>query len=188
MYAPRPATGQTDEPRWQPARRCLRGALPARTRGWLLDEGSLTARLQAASRGRFAVRLLAQRWQRPRPAERRALGLHPARHALVREVLLECAGEPWVYARSVVPASALSGEFRQLRRFGSRSLGALLFADPRVRRGPFELACVAPRHGLLPAALGVTQPVWARRRLFALRGRALLVQELFLPAHGAGWL
>jgi chorismate--pyruvate lyase len=188
LYAPTPTAGQPTEPRWTPARRLPARALGATERAWLLDEGSLTARLVRASGGRFAVRLLSRRWQRPLPSERRALGLHAGGHALVREVLLECDGVPWVFARSVMPATSLRAELRHLRRFGARSLGALLFSDPRITRGPFELARVAPAHGLLPATLDVGCAVWARRRCFALRGRALLVQEMFLPASGIGSL
>ena len=182
MYAPTTVGDQQTEPRWRAAARVLRGDLPGSRHGGLLDEGSLTARLVAASRGRFAVRVLAQGWQRPLPTERRALGLREGAHALVREVLLVCDGTPWVYARSVLPEGTLRAELRHLRRFGARSLGALLFADPRIRRGPFEIARIDRRHRLLPAGLGVAAPVWARRRCFSLNGRALLVQELFLPA------
>lgn len=186
LYASRPVAGQQTEPRWRPWRQLPRRTLADGARAALLDEGSLTTRLIRASGQRFAVHVLAQRWQRPLPDEARALGLPPAQHALVREVLLECAGIPWVYARSVLPAGTLVGELRHLRRFGARSLGALLFADPRIRREPFELAWLAPGCRLLPA--WVDRPVWARRSAFRLRGHALLVQEVFLPACRLGSL
>lgn len=54
----------------------------------------LTARLQAASGNRLRVRVLNQQWQRPRVSERHALGLRAHEVALVREVVLECAGVP----------------------------------------------------------------------------------------------
>jgi chorismate lyase len=188
LYAPTPATGQSMEPHWKPWRQLPRRALPAAAHDWLLDEGSLTGQLIAASAGRFAVRVLTQRWQRPLPSERRALVMGAGAQALVREVLLVCEGAPWVFARSVIPARTLDGELRHLRRFGQRSLGALLFADPGIERGPFELARVSPGCGLLPQGLDLNTLAWARRRRFVLRGRALLVQEVFLPACRLGSL
>ena len=32
--------------------------------------------------------------------------------ALVREVVLECMGQPWVYARSILPARSLEAALR----------------------------------------------------------------------------
>ena len=155
-------------------------------RRWLLDEGSLTTRLIAASEGDFRVRLIAQSWRRPLVDEARVLGLRHGERALVREVALECHGKPWVFARSVVPAATLRGELRHLRRFGSRSLGALLFARPGTVREDFELARIDPGDALLPAALGGSRVAWARRSVFRLRDRPLLVQEVFLPACRLG--
>lgn len=152
----------------------------------LLDEGSLTARLVAASGGNFAVRVQRQCWLRPLAGEREALELRPGAHALVREVTLECHGKPWVFARSVLPAASLTGELRHLRRFGARSLGALLFADPRLVRGDFALALIGPEDALVPQALRAAHALWARRSVFELRGRPLLVQEVFLPACRIG--
>ena len=182
MYALAPECGQHAARRWRPGTRWSRQQLPGRVRAWLLDEGSLTARLVAASNGDFRVRVIAQSWRRPLPDERRALGLGAAGRALVREVALECGGEPWIYARSVLPATTLSGELRHLRRFGARSLGALLFADPRLAREPFEVAVLAPDDPLLPPDLRPGRAVWGRRSVFRLHGRPLLVQEVFLPA------
>lgn len=181
MYAYAPETGQTGRTLWRDSRRWSRLELAPGARRWLLDEGSLTARLVEASGGSFRVRVLAQGWQAPLPGERRALGLRTGSRALVREVLLECAGVPWVYARSILPAAALDGELRHLRRFGARSLGALLFANPRLERGGFEIAAVQPADPLLPRAIAPRHALWGRRSVLRLGGRVLLVQEVFLP-------
>ena len=153
MYASSSAGNHPEEPAWKPWRRFDAIELPLATRRWLLAEGSLTAQLQAASGNRLRVRVLSQQWRRPRQAERRALGLATHEVALVREVILECAGEPWVFARSVLPAATLSGRLRHLRRFGERSLGALLFATRGLRRQPFELARVGTPHRIVPATI-----------------------------------
>jgi chorismate-pyruvate lyase len=121
--------------------------LPANARRWLLDEGSLTAQLQAASGNRLRVRVLSQQWRRPRaggaPRARRSR-THEV--ALVREVLLECAGEPWVFARSVTAcghADWTPAPPASLRRTLARA--RLLFATRGLRREPFELALCAQR-------------------------------------------
>ena len=182
MYASSSAGNHPEEPAWKPWRRFDAIELPLATRRWLLAEGSLTAQLQAASGNRLRVRVLSQQWRRPRQAERRALGLATHEVALVREVILECAGEPWVFARSVLPAATLSGRLRHLRRFGERSLGALLFATRGLRRQPFELARVGTPHRIVPATIAPAQPVWGRRSVFHVYGQPLLVAEFFLPA------
>lgn len=186
MYAHAAAASQSRPLPWRPWRQHGARELPQSLRAWLLDQGSLTERLERESSNRLRVRLLGQGWRRPLPTEHRALGLEGMRRALVREVLLECAGEPWVFARSVIPAATLGGEWCHLRRFGERSLGALLFSTQGVQRGEFEVARLAPGDPLLAACAGVTSTAWARRSLFRLHGRPLLVQEVFLPACRLG--
>ena len=186
MYAEGFNSGQPSARRWRHWRRWPAGELPARVREMLLDQDSLTARLVDASAGAFAVRVLGQSWQRPLAGERAALGLRSDSRALVREVALACHGEPWVFARSVMPAGSLTGNLRHLRRFGSRSLGAMLFADPHLLRGDFELALIGPADPLVPAGLRGAHALWARRSVFRLRGKPLLVQEVFLPACRIG--
>jgi len=186
LYALASAGFQPAEPSWKPWRRFDSSELPPATRRWLLDEGSLTARLEAACGERVRVRVLRQSWARPRASERRALGLGVHELALVREVLLECGGEPWVFARSVMPAATLRGRLRHLRRFGERSLGALLFSSRGLRREPFEVALVRAAHGILPAAPAAREALWGRRSVFRVHGSPLLVAEFFLPACRLG--
>jgi chorismate--pyruvate lyase len=163
---------------WLPPRQWLAPArywqlhIPATPRGWLLEPGSLTARLIAASGGDFHVTLLAHYWGRPAREEARRLGLHPGRFALIREVALIGRGQVWVRARSVLPASSLTGAGRRLRKLGTRSLGSLLFRDPTLRRGAIEIARVNQPEGY----------VFARRSHLVYHGRPVLVAECFLPA------
>ena len=132
------------------------------------------------------MRVLRQAWQRPRASERRALGLGAHEVALVREVLLECAGEPWVFARSIMPAATLRGRLRHLRRFGERSLGALLFSSRGLRREPFEVALVRPGPGLLPSPPADGAAVGGRRSGVRGHGAPPRVPGVFLPAGGYG--
>ncbi len=162
------------------ASRPKRLSVPTELRPWLLDSGSLTERLRAASAGDLRVQVLDQRWARPRPDERRALHLPEARRALIREVLLIGCGKPWIYARSVLPAELLRGRYRFLARLGTRPLGALLFRDPGLRRSEIAIGhCPIPAlPGVEPTAIRLA---WVRRSRFFLAGNPLLVAEMFLP-------
>lgn len=168
--------------RWQPRARISAAAVRGPLRAWLLDEGSLTRRLQRASGGDFRVRVLRQEWARAGCAEARLLGIDGRELCLVREVALVCRGEPWVYARSLLPERSLRGPLRFLRGLEARPLGALLFRDPTMHRGTRQFARLPAAAIPLP---GVREPAWGRRCLFYLRGRPLLVAEVFLPAMAA---
>ncbi|ANG64967.1 chorismate--pyruvate lyase [Marinobacterium aestuarii] len=159
--------------RWRAFRRPSRLAAPQPWRNWLQDRGSLTKRLTRASHGQFSVRLVRLGYARPTRSEARALGMPPRRQALIREVQLLGQGEPWVYARSVFPIDTLSGPQRQLRGVGSRSLGTLLFSDLSMQREPLQIGQLR-LHG--------SDPLWARRSVFRLANKPLLVCEVFLPA------
>lgn len=173
------------QPRWRLPSRMLLADLPAQVKPWLLDEDSLTERLLQKSGGDFRVQRLRQGWQRPLLSEARLLDLPPGQWALVREVVLRCYDEPWVYARSVIPADALSGKLRRLRRLQNQSLGALLFQHPRLTREAFEVACLPGDSHYIHRDLRQSQPAWARRSRFRLFGYSLLVSEVFLERFQA---
>ncbi len=176
--------------RWFDAHHCLATEIPIRLRPWLLAEGSLTQLLIAASAGDFRVERVLQEWQRPTLSEARLLRIDPNQYALIREVILWGCGQPWVYARSVIPARSLRGDLRRLRKLHNTSLGALLFRYPQLQRTPFELATIEARalplplqsEALLQSAPGLraNQKLWARRSRFAIDDRALIVGEIFL--------
>ena len=158
----------------------------ARLRPWLSDSGSLTARIRARS-ATFEVQVLAQRLARPQPDEAALLGLRRGENAWLREVLLVADGVPVVYARSLLPRHNLRGGWRLFADIGKRPLGAALFADPRIARAALHCRRLDRRdarfrrvRAVLPAVADQTG-LWARRSVFRLRGRALLVCEVFLP-------
>lgn len=154
--------------------------LPALAKSWLLDEGSLTARLVKESQGQFAVQRLRQEWQVPKLSERQALGLHDRELALVREVFLLCHGEPWVFARSILPHRSLTGALRFLRHWDNRSLGSFLFKNPHLQRDAFELCQLQADSSKVPVAL--EHAIYGRRSVFSVQEKPLLVSEFFLPA------
>lgn len=168
---------------WRPSRLVPRASRPALLWHWLLDPASLTQRLQAVC-GEFHVELLQSAWARPAPDELRALGLRPGQRALVREVHLLCDGKPWVFARTIIPRATLSGKYHRLTQLGSRSLGAVLFADKGMRRAEVHIANLTSAHRLYPRATQrlARKPhsLWGRRSLFYLRSRPLLLSEIFL--------
>jgi chorismate--pyruvate lyase len=176
----------TSTTRWRPHTCYLHSALPPGLADWLLDPASLTLRLQQRCPGGFEVRVLSQRRGRPALHEVRALGMRQQRNAIIRQVQLLCNGKPLVYARTVIPLSSLRGRLKRLAHLGTRPLGGVLFADPGMRRGAVELACIQPGESLYRAAVGVPRraagPVWGRRSVFRVAGHPLLVSEVFLPA------
>lgn len=172
-------------PVWANSGRWLRTCLPVGLLPWLLDSGSLTDRLKAACPGCFRVHVLDEGWRRPRLDEARALGLPAATVAWVRQVQLLCDESPWVFARTVIPVTTLSGPQRRLAHLGNRPLGAFLFADPGMQRGPVELACIRRGQAMYSEATSGLRKkapqIWGRRSVFRLSDKPLLVAEIFLP-------
>jgi chorismate--pyruvate lyase len=154
----------------------------AQALAWLLDPGSLTARLVSLAGRDFRVRITGLGWQRPTRMEARELGMPLHERALVREVVLEGFGEPWVLARSVIPRRSLAGRNRQLRRLGNRPLGAFLFRDPTLQRRAVRFTRLAAGAGVGSLGSASTHTCWGRRSTFILRGQPLIVAEFFLPA------
>lgn len=177
----------SDRAIWRQAEMAGINRVPSFWRGWLMDRGSLTSRLLAASNGCLQVEVLDQSLQLPSLSERRALSLAANQLALVREVLLIGGGQPWVFARSVIPLQTLTGRLRRLRHLDNRPLGALLFSDPGMTREPLQWARIEPDSQPLSRQLDDRancrqQPAWARRSVFRLSAKPLLVCEIFLPS------
>lgn len=176
--------------RWKPHSCFLRSALPAKLCSWLLDTASLTLRLQQLCPGRFRVRVLSQAWGIPCTDEARLLGMPQRQRAIIRQVQLLCDGQPWIYARTVIPVSSLRGRLQRLAHLGTRPLGGMLFADPGMRRGTVQLARIRAGQVLYAAAMSRQQQqpaeIWGRRSVFRLAARPLLVSEVFLPGFPAG--
>jgi chorismate lyase len=149
---------------------------------WLLDKGSLTAKLILLSQGEFRVKVLRQVHARASRSEALALGIAAYQLCLVREVILFGRNQAWVFARSVLPLTSLTGKLRHLRKHGSRPLGAFLFSQPKLTRSAISLSLIYRHHHYVPAVLMDDVPVWGRRSIFYVEGKPLLVSEVFLPA------
>ncbi len=142
---------------------------------WLLEAGSLTARLQSTGRA-FQLQLmyqqsqtlpafLQQRWQ--------------TTSGLVREVVLYLDQQPCIYAQSFLPQHTVDA-LQPLATLGEVPLGHYIFTQPDLSRSHIELAYFA--EGLRLPELGIQPALWGRRSYFTLSRHEMLVQELYLPA------
>lgn len=175
--------------RWHTPRQARlrwRSDIDLRTWQRLLDRGSLTAQVRAQAPQQFHVDLLKQHIGRPSPEEAQALNMHRAAGAIVREVKLVADQRPLVFAHTVIPLASVRGKYRHLLQLGTRPLGAALFGDSKIVRGPVELTCLHQDDRLWDKAVAdIEAPdfIWGRRSAFYLAGRPILVSEFFLP----GW-
>ena len=173
--------GHSFQQRWFQRRQLFTKKVPHHIQTWLFDPASLTARLKAKCKAEFRVELLSQSMCKPRLDELSALGMDEGANALVREVRLCCGDTGWVYARTVIPFSTITGAQRVYGNLGTRPLGAMLFADRTMRR---EEVMVTMLYGDdLPELLGLdaASKVWGRRSVFRVGGKPLLVSEYYLP-------
>ena len=166
---------------WQPAHGGILVQMPENLGSWLGDDGSLTRKLVALSKDQFEVQVLRQEVATPGAAEANALKMTQQTPVMIREVVLKGRGRPWVFARSILPMTTMTGRLAGLRTLSNQPLGELLFQDPSMTREPLEAACLPARILSVPAALAAgDEPLWARRSVFFLDRKPLLVSEVFL--------
>ncbi len=150
---------------------------------WLIDTGSLTARLQQRY-AHFAVKPMAVKYAKPIQDEFALLNLCSHKTALIREVFLIGNNQPVVFAHSVLPRTSLRGAWHGLGRLGNKPLGATLFANPKVKRSPLEYKKLSACSPISIRVAGHMQAspkaLWARRSVFQLNCARILVTEVFL--------
>ena len=166
---------------WLPVLGGTPAQMPENLGPWLIDNGSLTRKLVALSKDQFEVEVLRQEVATPDAAEANALKITQQTPVMIREVVLKGRGRPWVFARSILPMTTMTGRLAGLRTLSNQPLGELLFQDPSMTREPLEMACLPARILSVPAALAAgDEPLWARRSVFFLDRKPLLVSEVFL--------
>lgn len=161
---------------------------PRKWQSWLSDTGSLTQKIERAIGQKLEVVVLLDCRQNLNSDESRYFQFKIKR-CRIREVLLCTQGIPLVMARSIIPSASSNGSNHEVLRLGKKPLGAVLFAKTRMRSKKKPLREIArldkqnilwkkcfQRYQKLPAVS------WARRTLYQLKGRPLLVSEVFLPA------
>jgi chorismate--pyruvate lyase len=147
---------------------------------WLLSKGSLTQKLRSHC-AEFEVVVLGEGTLAPFSGE------FPSQsQAWVREVLLCLDGTPWVFARTLIPASLLEQKKSDFLTLGTRPLGELLFSSDKFSPGKIEVAHFTPCHKLAELMNSLKQDdrqeLWGRRRYFSYNDDELIVSETFLPA------
>ncbi|MCK5667017.1 MAG: chorismate lyase, partial [Thiotrichaceae bacterium] len=176
-------------PHWLAVTSDLSSGIPENAAHWLLDNTSLTLRVKNHCMdhdlGCFSVQVLEQKMAMPLDDEIQHLKLKNNDDALIREVLLYCHESPLIYARTIIPAQTLTGEQRELGELGDRPLGEFLFSQPGLKRDVMEVAALRQGHQLFDSASAhisvKAQEIWARRSVFRLEHKPLLVAEVFLP-------
>jgi chorismate--pyruvate lyase len=161
---------------------------PRKWQPWLSDTGSLTQKIERAIGQKLEVLVLRDCRQNLNSDESRYFHFKIKR-CRIREVLLCANGIPLVMAHSIIPSTSSSGSNHEVLRLGKKPLGAVLFAKTRMhskQKPPREMARLDKKSALrrkcfqqYPELPSVN---WARRTLYQLKGRPLLVSEVFLPA------
>lgn len=161
---------------------------PRKWQTWLSDTGSLTQKIESLIGHKLDVLVLRDYRQNLNSDESRYFH-YKIQRCRVREVLLCAHGVPLVMAHSIIPSSSSSGSNRQVLCLGQKPLGAVLFAKRRIhsKQKPLrEIARLDKQNALWKKCFqqysDLPTSCWARRTLYQLQGRPLLVTEVFLPA------
>ena len=160
---------------------------------WLLEPGSLTARIR--SRCGEAFHLDVVREVRAMPEEVPACWSAARSEPRLREVTLNCGDTAMIFARTLIPDVATVND-EWLLALGNKPLGDVLFQAGGERENTFEICRLLPDDELWKAAarqradLSVnlmreaiyeSAAIWARRSWVRLHGERLLICECFLP-------
>ena len=175
---------------------------PRKWQDWLSDTGSLTQKIELTIGQKLEVKILSDCRQNLKYDESRIF-LFKIRRCRIREVLLCINNTPLVMARSIIPIFSSSGSNQDILRLGKKPLGAVLFARNKNKPGKrnnFEsrkkYPCPKNKAIREIARLGKNSSIWqssykkyhdlplnpwGRRTLYKLKGRPILVSEIFLP-------
>lgn len=153
-------------------------------KNWLLNTGSLTERLQTSCR-HFQVKVLFHGFSEISDLETQYLYNDQNSEPIstqVREVVLMGDDSPWVFARSLIPASFVENVMSDITQLGDKPLGKIIFNDPRFERQAFQLTKIDPSERFVDhLQLHDSRQLWGRRSLFRYNEHRLSVAEVFLP-------
>lgn len=135
-------------PVWSTRNRLPHFLLPKPWQYWLLDNGSLSAKLAASKAGVYRVQVLSEGYAQAHPVEQH-WNACAASVFWCREVCLYLGETPVIYARTLMPADTPNPQLHAMRHLASRPLGDYLFQHPRLQRGDIQInRCPANRLGL----------------------------------------
>ena len=146
---------------------------------WLLAPDSLTQKLKQQCQ-HFEVKVLGE------GVHTSCIGELPQQQQVwIREVLLYLDGQPWIFARTIIPQNIMNEKQADFTELGSKPLGELLFSKNEFIPGKIEIAqfSLSSRLAELAASLNqyVVEPLWGPRRYFHVGSEQLIVSEVFLP-------
>lgn len=181
--------------KWQSPSEDNLSQLSAILKDWLLDEGSLTARLKSHCLD-FQVKVIGERQEDCSNLEA-CEAIKLGEPVLVREVLLYCDNVPQVFARSLLPLSSMTGQKESLANLGEQPLGQVLFNNPSLQRQGLEVSAFSGDSRVSQLVKNIeqesestierrvnssNQTLWGRRSIFILENKPLMVAEVFLPS------
>jgi chorismate--pyruvate lyase len=142
-------------------------SLPEPLNGWLTETGSMTARFEQCS-AEIVVLPLFEGFVRPEQVPAEAERLPDSKQYWLREIVLYGAGQPWLWARTVIPQQTLTEQDRQIMTLNNTPLGHYLFRSGRLTRDYLLIA--------------QCDNLWGRCSRLRLADKPLLLTEVFLPA------
>ncbi len=143
---------------------------------WLQTDDSLTDKAKALCQD-VNVQLIGKDWLRPvaDSGERQ------------REIIMVCDGEPWWYAKTLVPQETFNKREQAFNQLGSNSLGNMLFFDKGIiKRFAYYYQLTPLMHEYRPLKIlslvdEKSSPIFARRSIFEIDRSPLFLLEVFLP-------
>lgn len=170
------------EPHWYPTGLIERLKSPKQLHHWLLDTGSLTAKIRLGCPD-MEVNILSETYEKPLASEAQQLNIPLSQKAWIRCVFLTCDKQPIVYARTVIPYWQAGNPWYALKHLGNRPLGEILFQLPGLKRTSFQ---ITQTHAInwpyidLPHSEQIE--TFARKSIFFQNKYPLLLTEAFIDS------
>jgi len=170
---------------WREATNWQKKIVPNDLQSWFFYPHSMTARMQCVCKT-VEIDVLQHHIQIPTYSEMHYLKQPSQHYASLREIIMICDNEPWLFARTIIPLSTLKKTGNQLKNFGNKPIGKILFSNRSTTRSPYQFALINPEHFEFQRTKQATpincNQLWARRSTFHISGKPLSLTEVFLPA------
>lgn len=168
--------------KWRSPEELTPGTIPTAVAPWILENNSMTKRVQNAAPTEFEFSIKQQGWGRMYKDEALYIQAEFNTRAYVRDVLLQSQDKVWVYGRSVLPHTTLEGMGKEfLLKIQTRPLGEVLFGEYETYRNSLKVAKLTKQdcgyvmaQEMLPAA----DEYWARRSLLFLYDKPIIITDI----------
>lgn len=160
---------------------------PASLTEWINYEHSLTDKLQKL-KGATQLNLLAQDWVRPSWWDKMVLRLNDDL-IYQREIIMSSLGQPYWYARTVIPAECYHSDSTFFKRLEHESIRNLIFDSKEVSRVstktyPVDAHCLE-FYWVRKHVKTVKQTLWVRFAEYSFKEKAsFYLMEILLPELG----